>query len=165
VLAAASSVADGHPVSFEQEPPVLDAAWRGEVRLRDLLVAGDVATLQFHSADPAVEDGVFETWERVETRTIAGRLVSVFAPAWPPHVVERIVADQRHGFDYPSVYWGAVTIPDSDPPITRSVWLRAGSTGLPRAESRASTTRCSFASHVVNVVCRSSAIRGSGSGI
>src|SRR3954471_4971299 len=78
----AGQVADGETLSFEQDPPLLTPNYAGRVTLRQFSVVGDVPTLEFHRWNPDNAAGDLETWQRVTTRAIGGRLISMFEPSW-----------------------------------------------------------------------------------
>ena len=77
---APTAIADGEPLFFDQEPPLISANYSGPVTLRHFNVAGDYATVQFRRYDPSDAAGRIETWTRVNSRSVDGRVVSVFEP-------------------------------------------------------------------------------------
>ena len=149
-LTAATAPADGEPLMFLQDPAILWPDREGPIALRTFMVAGDHETVQFSLADPAREDGALETWERVGTRSIDGRLVSLFEPSWPDAVLARILTRQYHGFDRPLLYWGAFAVPGRD--AKRHIYLRLASRDLPAARVTRIDDATQFTSHVVNLV-------------
>jgi hypothetical protein len=149
---ATAALADGEPLSFRQDPPILLPDHSGPLSLREVTVVGDVATVRFKRFDPDVEEGQIETWNRVTTRTIAGTLVSLFEPSWPEAELARVLRDRARGFDYPLLFWGEFLLPGQEPPATRAVYLRLGSTNLPASRVIVLDSTVQFASHVVNVV-------------
>jgi hypothetical protein len=140
-------LSDGTPLSFMQEPRILQPAWRGGVRLRDLVIAGDVPQIAFRRSN-ATED---VTWTRARTDAIDGRLVSVFDLEWPDSEVEATLRLDTAAFDYPDVYWGSLTVP-GDTGSPRGIHLRAASAALPGAEVVRIDDTVQFSSHVVNIV-------------
>lgn len=152
--AAPVPVADGTPVSFVQEPAVLSPLAAGGLRLREFLVAGDLATVHFRRWDVGAVGGAPEVWTRVASRVVDGRIISVFEPAWPDAVVLERLRSAVWGWDYPTVWWGTVLVDgDADSDETEhDVWLRVASTGLPRAEIVRVDDTIQYASHVVNLV-------------
>ena len=141
---------DGGPISFEQDPAVLTPDYRGTIRFRNLLVAGDVATLRFKLGEP--DSAEIETWARTTTRTINGRLVSVFEPEWDAATFARVLRRRTWGFDYPTLYWGEIlpgTTEEGDGVFVR---LRFGSSRLPTSPIRQLASDVQHASHVVNIV-------------
>lgn len=145
-------IPDGAPVSFVQAPAVLSPAHEGEVRLRALTMAGDVETLRFRRWDADPVAGPVETWPRVGTDAVAGRLVSLFEPAWPNDVVRQRLRSAMRGWDYPAVYWGAIVIGPDEAPVEHAVYLRLSSTAMPRAAVVRLDDSAQYASHVVNLV-------------
>ena len=85
-------------------------------------------------------------------------LVSLFAPRWSGRTWLEHLRHARHGFDHPYVFWGRVLIPRNvstsagTPATTRSVYLRVGSTGIPRSLVHNLAPDVQYASHVVNLV-------------
>ena len=147
---ALTAAADGEPVMFVQDPAILSADREGPITLRSFMVVGDHETVQFALADPARDEGTLETWERVGTRTIDGRLVSLFEPSWEDAVLARILTRQSHGFDRPLIYWGALSIPGRE--AIQHVYLRIASRDLPVARVTRIDDAAQFTSHVVNLV-------------
>jgi hypothetical protein len=141
---------DGGPISFEQDPPILTPDHRGAVRLRNLLVAGDVASLRFKLGDPDSDE--IETWTRTTTRTINGRIVSVFDREWDDAALARVLRCRTWGFDYPTVYWGEILPAGTEEGDGVFVRLRIGSTRIPESPVRQLAADVQYASHVVNIV-------------
>ncbi|HVG83974.1 MAG TPA: hypothetical protein VM820_05625, partial [Vicinamibacterales bacterium] len=82
------ALSSGEALSFHQEPPLVFPRDGQGVRLSDFVVAGDVARVRFDRWNGTSGEGEPETWERERTDTIAGRLVSVFQPAWSADVLQ-----------------------------------------------------------------------------
>ena len=141
---------DGGPVSFEQEPAILAPDHRGPVRLRNLLVAGDVPSLRFKLGDPDSDE--IETWTRTTTRTINGRLVSVFDREWDDAALARVLSRRSWGFDYPTLYWGEILPAGTEEGDGFFVRLRVGSSRIPESPVRQLAADVQYASHVVNIV-------------
>ena len=148
--ARAEAAATGEPLSIIQEPSVLFPAHRGDVRLSEVLVAGDVPTVRFRLNNPTGEDEV-ETWTRIGTKLVGTRLVSVFSPAWGPDVFQRVLATSAFGVDYPVLYWGSIEVP-WEPVRFRAVNLRIAPGALPHSDVTRINDRAQYASHVVNLV-------------
>ena len=142
-------LADGRPISFEQEPAVLTPDYRGTIRFRNLLIAGDVASVRFKRSD---RDSEMETWERTGTRSINGRLVSVFAPEWDSAALASILRRRTWGFDYPSLYWGEILPEGVEEGDGYFVRLRMASTRIPESPVRQVAADVQYASHVVNIL-------------
>ena len=158
-LSVSNRMADGEPLSFQQAPAILRPDHTGVVRLLDFAVLGDHPTLTFERQDGGAPSGVVtERWERTATTTVRGRLVSLFAPRWSGRTWAEHLRHERHGFDRPYVFWGRVHIPrdvptsPGTPASTRSVYLRVGSTGIPRSLVSNLAPDVQYASHVVNLV-------------
>ena len=122
--------------------------YTGPLVLREFLVAGDVPAMRFK---PAYDGSDIETWARVGTRQIGGRLVSVFEPSWPGSAIDRTLTGQRWGWDYLGLYWGELLGEGVEPGDGDNLWLRMAPTNLPRVKSRARRRRA-VSSHVVNIV-------------
>lgn len=148
--AAITAPADGEPLMFLQDPAILWPDREGPIALRMFMVVGDHETVQFSLADPEREEGALETWERVGTRLIDGRLVSIFESSWPDAVLARILTRQYHGFDRPLLYWGAFAVPGGD--AKRHIYLRLASRDLPTVRVTRVDDTTQFTSHVVNLV-------------
>ncbi len=140
----------GEPLSVAQDPPVLFATQQGPVRLREVLIAGDVPAVRFWRNNPTGDD-VLETWARTGTKLVGTRMASVFSPEWSTEVFRAVLASSATGVDYPVLYWGAIELP-GDPARWRAVYLRLASGGLPVSRVTRINERVQFASHVVNLV-------------
>lgn len=121
---------DGQALMFDQTPAILRPDWSGNFSIRVQLV-GDFPTMRFKRWDPDATGDNIETWSRTGTRTVSGRLVSIFEKAYPDTELARILRRGSWGFDDGSLYWGQVLLPTSD--TKRNVRLRIGSTNLPAA--------------------------------
>src|SRR5207253_1031147 len=77
---AATGIADGEALSFEQDPPLVYASQIDPIAFHDFEVVGDYQTIQFRRA--AADGDVLETWTRSTTRSADGRVVSIFEPSW-----------------------------------------------------------------------------------
>lgn len=130
---------DGEPLSFLQDPPILRPDHHGPFALRDLVVLGDFETVTFERADGTAPSGVaVETWTRLGTRWIHGRLASVFEPTWTEEVFADRLRYSRIGFDHPYMFLGRLVLPTAPHP-KRSVYLRVGLTGIPQSVVRQPT--------------------------
>ncbi len=146
---AALARTDGQGISFRQDPPLLFSDYTGTLVLRDFLVAGDVPTIRFK---PSYDGSEIETWSRVGTRQIAGRLVSVFEPSWPASAIDRTLTGERWGWDQLGVRWGELLREGEKPGDGNNIWLRMAPTNLPRVEVRSLGADVQYSSHVVNIV-------------
>ena len=157
---ALSPLADSAPLAYEQFPRILSPTETGTIRLVAELV-GDVATAVFRRSVPSLETGyTSELWARSGTRTVDGRLVSVFDQQYPGAILDDLLI-YSHGNDSPQVPLGRLEVPGSniDDPASAALvtlWLRLAPTNLPvstvRTISSASTQAAQYASHVVNIV-------------
>jgi len=148
-LRATLARTDGQGISFRQDPALLFSDYTGPLVLRDFLVAGDVPAMRFK---PAYEGSDIETWPRVGTRQIGGRLVSVFEPSWPSSAIDRTLTGQRWGWDQLGLYWGELLGEGVEPGDGDNLWLRMAPTNLPRVDVRALGADVQYSSHVVNIV-------------
>lgn len=146
---ARASAADGEPISYRQEPAVLFANHAGPVGLSEVVVAGDLDQVRFRLHNPFGDDTV-ESWRRVGTATVGGRLVSVFQASWPEAVFASILSRASVGPDYPFLYWGTILEPGGETGVP--VYLRVASAGLPSSVITRIDDSAQFASHVVNLV-------------
>lgn len=141
---------DGRPVSFEQDPAILMPDHRGTITFRNFLVAGDVDSIRFKLGDPDASD--IETWSRTGTRTINGRLVSVFEPRWDSATLARLLRRRTWGFDSPMLYWGELLPAGVEEGKGFFIRVRFSSTRLPDSQVRRLASDVQYASHVVNIV-------------
>ena len=144
-----TALAAASPVSFRQEPAVLEADWSGPITLRDFVIAGDVPSLRFQMY---AEGSEVETWTRTETRELGGRLVSVFNPTWPASALARVLPRNTWGWDYPIVYWGAVLNEDSTDRPRIGIRLRIAPSTLPTARVVRVADDLQYSGNVVNIV-------------
>ena len=159
VLGADAAPADGQPLWYDQNPRLLRADHAGGLSFDNFLVVGDVATLSFERWSRSADDTVQETWRRVGTTAIAGRLISIFNPSWDASRLWDTIASRRRGFDSPRVYFGQLTVPqapaadddeEEDDPF--HIWLNTTPLNVPPADVRRIDDRTQYASHVVNLV-------------
>jgi len=141
--------AEGLGLSFQQDPALLFPDYSGTLTLRDFLVAGDVATIRFK---PSFDGSDIETWQRVGSRRINGRLVSVFEPSWPTSVIDRVLVAKRWGWDQLGLYWGELLPGAVEPGSGHSIWLRMAPSNLPHVEVRTIGADVQYSSHAVNLL-------------
>ena len=99
---ASSPIPDGTPLQGEQFPRFLTPNHQGQFGFNDLLVLGDYVAVQFERHDPDEYSGfALETWARVTTRQLAGRLVSVFRLTWTDEQLRIGLRSQRWGLTDP----------------------------------------------------------------
>ena len=135
-------IADGQALMFDQTPAIIRPDLTGSFSITVQLV-GDLPTMRFLRWDPDATEDNIETWARTSTRTVAGRLVSIFAKSYADTELARILRRQRWGFDDGGLFWGQVLLDDTDetaaPVLLPSaetkpgLSLRIGSTNLPAA--------------------------------
>ena len=142
-------VPDGNPATFLQEPPILTADYDGPVTLRDFLVAGDVSTVRFMAN---TVDGEIEQWNRIDTRLVGGRLVSIFRPTWSRLKVDEILSAQAFGWDIGEVRWGWILTGSTEAPAFWGIDLRIAPKTLPRVQVRQLGADVQYSAHVVNLV-------------
>lgn len=159
-------IPDNTPLAYEQFPRILTPHETGDIRVVAEVV-GDVRTVSFRRNVPALPTGyVEETWTRSTTRSVNGRLLSVFDQSYPGAILGDLLV-YAHGNDLPQVPLGRVMVPDAaDAAGTGSaadsaletVWLRLAPSNLPASTVRvmtppgAGTPVAQYASHVVNLV-------------
>jgi hypothetical protein len=163
---AATELTDNTLLAYEQFPPILTADETGTIRVVAEVV-GDVPTALFRRNVPTLVAGYTqETWARSTTRTVGGRLVSVFDQSYPDAVLADLLV-YSHGNDFPQVPLGrlevpsaSLTDPDDTPldPVFFTIWLRLAPSNLPTSTVRQITSAetvapsAQYASHVVNLV-------------
>ena len=157
---------EGAPLAYAQFPRILTPTETGTIRVVAEVV-GDVPSVVFRRNVPALETGYTqELWTRSTTRTVDGRLVSVFDQRYPGAILADLLV-YAHGYDFPQVPLGRLEVPgssvtdlDGTPPASTflTVWLRLASSDLPVSTVRVTTPAvggvpaAQYASHVVNIV-------------
>src|SRR5437870_4672085 len=106
-----NGLADGEPLTFDQDPPLLLAGSSSTLTFRNFSVVGDYPSVTFLRTARDAPDGVGEKWDRVSTRKVSGQIVSVFEPTWTATDIDQVFAARRYGFDQPFEYWGAFNLP------------------------------------------------------
>ena len=161
-----SPLPDNTPLAYEQFPRILTPTESGTIRVVAEVV-GDVPTATFRRNVPSLETGyTSEIWARSSTRSVDGRLVSVFDERYPATILSDLLI-YAHGNDFPQVPLGRLEVPGSSlidldgtqpAPTLVTVWLRLASSNLPVSTVRAitpadeSVPTAQYASHVVNIV-------------
>jgi len=145
-----SGITDGEPLFFDQDPPLLRPNHDGEITLRNFNVAGDFPTVQFRRYDPNASEGRLETWRRVNSRAVGGRVISLFEPSWPSSELATTLAHYRYGVDLPDLFWGSLLVPGTSD--ERPVRLRMTLDGIPESDVVRLNERVQYASNVVNIV-------------
>ena len=152
---AVAALSDLSPLSYQQFPPILHPGATGSIRLV-LDVVGDVPEVVFRRNVPSSATGhVEELWSRLTTRSVAGRLVSIFEQTYLGTIMSDLLV-YPHGHDFPQVPLGRLDDPGGSGE-TATVWLRIASTGLPGSTvrlitpSEGGTATVQYASHAVNL--------------
>ena len=144
---------DGRPLWYDQNPRLLHAEHTGGVALDNFLVVGDVETLSFERPSASAAS-VQETWQRVRTTAIDGRLISVFNPRWDDAELWDTIRENMRGFNLPYVYFGSVTIPSPDGAEDEAfqILLSWAPRNVPPTQVTRIDANTQYASHVVNLV-------------
>jgi hypothetical protein len=138
---------DSIPLAFDQDPVLLSGDYRGTVTLRNFLVSGDLASIEFRP----VGGGPAETWTRSDTGRIGNRAVSVFSPTWNQQQIAAAFGAQEVGFDNPYLYWGEVLPPGVAAGSGYGVYLRVLSNSIPQVTVRQVADDVQYSSAVVNI--------------
>lgn len=150
---AHTGASDGQPLWYDQNPRLLHAAHTGGLALDNLLVLGDVETLNFERWSDR-SGTVPETWHRTGTTAVEGRLISIFNPRWTAAELWDAVRARTRGFDSPYVNFGWLTVPSPDHDEGRAFGIVLNWTplNLPPAQLTRIDADTQYASHVVNLV-------------
>ncbi len=149
--ADAQGMPDGYPLFAQQVPRFILPTHDGEFGFDDFLVVGDYPTLTFWHWDWRFDQGLGEqeTWRRIGTRTILGRLVSVFRPRWPASTLRDLLGKQDWGVDTPSFLMGRIGVPGSTQRF--DIRLTMAPPNVPESQVIRINDDMQFASHVVNI--------------
>ena len=140
---------DGESLRAEQFPRFLRSTHVGEFGFDQFVVVGDHSSVTFERVDLAVETGVVpETWERVGTDAVAGRVVSVFRPVWSSDLLHQALRQARWGVDRPFLHWGDLVVSGVG---RQPIYLRMAPTNLPASEVVIVDDTVQYTSHVVNL--------------
>jgi hypothetical protein len=145
---ASVGIADGEGLSFDQDPPLVLASQTGGVTFHDFEVVGDYPTVQFRRS--TAEGDVKETWRRVTSRSVDGRVISIFEPTWTSEQLASALAASGFGFDGPELYWGSFENARTASP--RYVYLRMGLGGIAPSQVVRVDDRFQYASNIANIV-------------
>ena len=149
---ATGALVDGETLSFEQSPALLTPDYSGDLQLKRFLIVGDVGAVVFKRQNPeSVTSPIAETWNRVTTTTVAGRLVSVFEPSWPAATYQALFQHRAVGFDNPELLWGMLVVPGQTG-VERAVEIRVSFAGIPTSQVVKINDSVQYASNVVNLV-------------
>ena len=147
-----SPLPNGTPLQGEQFPRFLTPDQRDAFGFNDFLVLGDHASVMFERHDPGEDAGfLLETWERVATRELAGRVVSVFRPIWTGDELQNGLRSQRWGVDRPYLYWGDVVVPNAGAAGRRALYLQIAPPNVPAAQVVQAGATLQYTSHAVNI--------------
>ena len=151
-----AQLSDGAPLSYQQFPPILEPGETGSVRIR-VDVLGDVPVVRFRRNVPTQPAGnVEEEWPRLTTRSVSGRLISVFEQTYPPDVLSDVLV-YPHGNGFPQVPLGRLEDLGGGGSAS-TVWLKVAPSNLPASTVRSiappegGETTAQYASRVVNLV-------------
>jgi hypothetical protein len=142
-----SVLPDNTPLWFDQDPTLLTADYRGIITLRNLLVTGDIESIQFRP----VGNDPLETWTRTGITEIGSRLISVFSPSWTQQQLTSVFQGQEFGFDSPYLYLGEVLPPGVSPGGGYGVYLRVLSNSIPQVTVIQVADDVQYSSAVVNI--------------
>jgi hypothetical protein len=145
---ASAGIADGEALSFDQDPPLVFASQAGGVTFHDFEVVGDHPTVQFRRS--TADGDVLETWRRATSRSVDGRVISIFEPSWTSEQLASALAASEFGFDGPELYWGSYYTARAASP--RYVYLRMGLGGIAPSQVVRVDDRVQYASNIVNIV-------------
>ena len=151
-------LADGRPLYADQVPRFLGPNHEGTFGFADFLVLGDHETVTFERVDADAEDlfqHTAETWVRTRTDTVAGHLVSVFAPTWDAGVLRETLRRYSWGVDTPSLYWGRLVVEGESEEAAAhehvTVYLALVPPNIGASPVVRINDQVQYASHVVNI--------------
>ena len=163
----------GQPLWFDAQPRLIRADSTEGLAFDDVLIVGDIETVEFERWSSAAGEAVTETWTRTGTRTFSGNLVSVFNPTWDAAELWDAIGRRRRGFDSPFVYFGTLRIrklvetddetadddgtadddePEEDDFEEVSIRLPVAPLNLPASRVQRIGDSMQYASHVVNMI-------------
>ena len=157
----------GQPLWFDPQPRLIRADSTEGLAFRDVLIVGDMETVEFQRWSNAAGENLTEIWTRTGTRTVTGQLASVFNPAWDQTELWDTIGRRRRGFDSPFVYFGTLRIrklvetddgpagddePEEDEFEEVAIRLPVAPLNLPESRVAKMNDSMQYASHVVNMV-------------
>ena len=156
----------GQPLWFDPQPRLIRADSTEGLAFDDVLIVGDIETVEFERWSSAAGDIVTETWTRTGMRTFAGQLVSSFNPTWSGAELWDAIGRRRRGFDSPFVHFGTLRIPklveadeethddetEEDEFDEVAIRLPVAPLNLPVSRVERIHDSMQYASHVVNIV-------------
>lgn len=148
------ALADGMPVYATHTPPILRPDYTGTVQV-EIVYAGTVSQLRVFYQTGATY--AFDQFASVETRTLAGRTVTVFRPSWTMAEFQLRFALTT---DYDSGIGATLTIapstvallPDGTPTAGDIVTIHAMSVVVGDVPTVQINSTAQYSSHVVNLV-------------
>ena len=126
------ALASGDPLMANQDPRILTPDHTEPFSVT-IQVVGDHSTFRFERSATDAAESKTETWSRTSTRTVRGRLVSIFRRSYPATELAGTLRRQAWGFDDGGLVWGDVIAPGSG--TRHRLTLRIGSTNIPAAAS------------------------------
>ena len=152
---------DNAPLGYQVFPTIIEPNCTEDFRIVFEFV-GDVPTLTFRQFDDSDEGFTPVTLERTGTRSVDGRLISIFDRTFPASVLATAVWF-FHGYDWPRVPIGELELPwtantdrirvrlaQSNLPVSEVRPLNVGSAGA-TANTALTAVAGQYASHVVNL--------------
>ena len=151
-LAAEPPLADGEVLRSDQFPRFLRPTHVGEFGYDAFVVVGDHEALTFERLDLNQDSGIaVETWGRVGTGVVDGRVVSAFRPVWPAERLRETLRMTRWGVDRPFVLWGELVVPGAVGGHRQAVHLRMSPTNIPVSDVTVVRENVQYTSHAVNL--------------
>lgn len=156
----------GQPLWFDPQPRLIRADNTEGLTFNDVLIVGDIETVEFERWSSAAGEAVTEIWTRTGTRSFSG-LVSAFNPTWDETELWDTIGRRRRGFDSPFVYFGTLKVPklvetddetmgDDEPEEDAfervAIHLPVAPLNLPASRVEKIGDSMQYASHVVNMV-------------
>ena len=106
------AIADNALLRYRYVPRIIEPNQTQDIRVV-VEVVGDVPSLTFRKVDGS--GFVAETWNRSTTRSVSGRLISVFDQTFPATILDSALRF-FHGYDSPKVPLGDIEVPGSATP-------------------------------------------------
>ena len=146
---------DGTPLRGKQVPRFIRPTQSAVFGFRNLLVLGDYETVTFERWDRWDDEAqdvrwATETWRRETTRSVAGRLASVFHPSWSVKQLRKRLRNSSWGVDDPVLYWGRLLDPETG--TEHPLFLSMAPPDVPESPVVQINDHVQYASHVVNIL-------------
>ena len=143
------SMVDGAAIRGDQFPRFLRPNHDSNFGFDRFAILGDHEAVDFERYDLTGSNiNNRETWQRIGTDAVAGRLVSIFRPVWGAETLRAVLAQQRWGVDRPNVLLGHVISPNM---ARQPLYLQLVPPNLPPSEVVRISETVQFTSHVVNL--------------